>query len=597
MQFDGMTMRACLDDLRAEASGARLQRIAQISHLSLSLQFWAGRPVELVVSAHSEAACLFVVREAVLRNQQPSHFCSALRRILAGKRLDAVSQPGWDRTAILRFVGRDELGLPTAADLVIETMGRHSNIICVRADGRIVDSAKRVGRSRSRVRQILPGLVYSPPPAQDKHGPDEMTRERVKALVPSAGDQGDGLPECGFHALQRSLLSRIAGLGPHRAKEIARMAWEPGGRSVDELAARVHDALSRLIGRSSDDAAAEIQAVEETYVSFLAREQEQPHSGGGTTRGSIDQTAVLLAAVRASLAHSARRLKATSAQLAEVGDPDEPRLQANAILGSLSAARASVAAARRAGEASVSITVPLYDAGSDASGAPASQLVELDTGRDPVHSAQELYTEYTTRKNRRATLETLVAEEQAANRQLKSLEFQLNEGPGPQEFEEIRAEAIAAGIAVPAAAARRPAKAAAGGEAPAGPRRYISPGGLTILVGRNNRQNESLIRQGDSDDLWLHARGVAGAHVLLRAAGSQPNEEDILYAAAVAARHSQAQASGRVAVDVCALRRVRKPRGGPPGYVNYSGERTVSVTPLGDSEEALGPSSEPSPGS
>ena len=585
MQFDGMTMRACLDDLRAAAAGARLQRIAQISPLSLSLRFWAGRPVDLVVSAHSEAACVFVARGSLPPNQQPSLFCSALRRTLVGKRLDSVSQPGWDRTAILGFLGRDELGDPTAVDLVVETMGKHSNIICVRADGRIVDAAKRVGRSRSRVRQILPGLAYSPPPAQDKHRPDEVPPLLVQALLAPTGDDDDGSAEGGMQALQRRLLSGIAGLGPPRAKEIARGAWEPGGRSVDQLAVRVHDALQQLIGRTSEAAAAEIQAVEEAYVSFLAREEDQPKGGGRAPSGRVDKAAVLLSAVRTSLARSERRLKATSAQLAEVGDPGEPRLRADAILGSLSEVRALVAAARRAAEVSVTITAPLYDAGAEAPGAPANQVFELDSGRDPAQSAQELYAEYTRRKNRRATLETLVAAEQATNHQLKSLAFQLSEGPGPQEYEEILAEAITAGVGVPATTARRPATAANGREAPAGPRRYTSPSGLTILVGRNNRQNESLVRQGAGNDVWLHARGVAGAHVLLRAAGPQPDEDDVLYAAAIAARHSQARASGRVAVDVCALRQLRKPRGGPPGLVSYSGERTLYVKPLDDSDD------------
>jgi len=165
MDFDGLSMRACLRALSRQAAGARIRHITQPTELSLALEFRVGGgPLWVVCSADPAAACVFTTPEAPGTAIAPSHFCSLLRRHLGGLRLVEAAQEGWDRVGKLVFSGQDELGAPTSYYLAVEIMGKHSNVICVREDGRILDAIKRIGRSKSRVRQVLPGRTYELPP-------------------------------------------------------------------------------------------------------------------------------------------------------------------------------------------------------------------------------------------------------------------------------------------------------------------------------------------------------------------------------------------------------------------------------------------------
>ncbi len=184
MQFDGIAMRACLERAGRLLSGARLQRVYQVTPLAIALELWAGSYAYLVCSAEAEAACIFVTSVKPARTQDPSPYVSLLRRHLTGSRLVQARQKGWDRIATFDFRTRNELGDPLRLSLIVETMGKHSNLICVREDGRIIDAAKRIGRSRSRVRQVLPGLTYQAPPATTSLAPIRWTQSTSKASWP-----------------------------------------------------------------------------------------------------------------------------------------------------------------------------------------------------------------------------------------------------------------------------------------------------------------------------------------------------------------------------------------------------------------------------
>jgi len=597
MQFDGLTMRACLTDLRTAAVGGRVQRISQLSPLSVVLDIYAGHSLPVVLSAENDAACLFVARQGQLPpTLPPAPFCTLLRRHIMGARLEDISQHGWDRIALLGFVGRDELGDPVRITLVLETMGKHSNLIAVR-DCRVLDAIKRIGRSRSRSRQVLPGLAYSVPPGQDKVEPDVVAAADLRDLA--AADVTPG-------RVAKLLLAKVSGIGPVRAMSLASCL---AGSAADGQPAAPYDAVGdgqhaaaeflaacvRQAARGTEDVAdgqpqAAAAAVEAGFWSYLAALLD-PAAVPSSVAGHHSEQARLSKLAHAALARVRRRQSAAQEQLASLGQAEEVRAQADTILANLLELRRRLAEAKAAGrqELVVDLAGPEWIAATEptTAGPTGSMTVVLDAAGDPSAAAQQLYSRYAQTKRSREVLESLLREAHTEHEHLAALTYQLSGHLTEGELSEIAAELKAAGVAVE----RRPA-AHRRGEPAKGegsqPRRVVSPGGHEVLVGRNNRQNEAILRSAGPNDVWLHARGVPGAHVLLRLSGdrqaedaAEPAEADLRFAAALAAYHSQARAASYVPVDWCLASRVRKQKGAPPGFVTYTGERTVHVEPKG----------------
>jgi predicted ribosome quality control (RQC) complex YloA/Tae2 family protein len=590
VQFDGLTMRACLAVLRRAALGGRLQRITQLTPLSLGFEIYAGNALDLVLSAETEAACLFVAGARLKASLEPSPFCSTLRRYLVGSRLVGVEQQGWDRVASLAFQGRDELGDQRTWTLVLETMGKHSNIICVREDGRILDAAKRIGRTRSRARQVLPGLPYVLPPGQDKLAPDDASAAHLLPLVQL------GAELLGGRRLAQALTGAVSGYGPARAAATAAAALAGAGGNAGELAAALAGAILSAAAAAQEPglgaglaAGCEVACVETSFRSFLDRPLQEGN-GNGAPKGSSDASGerlLLLRAVETAGQRAQRRLRAAEEQLAATPPPEQARTQADLIFTHLLDLRQSRAAAAAQNLPEFAVRLPAVPDGSTDAGLSGPDLMlSLPTAVDPATAATQLYERYSEQKRTRETLEQLVCEGRQHAEHLAALAYQLTQDLTADELAEVRSEAAAAGLMAPRdrAAARRPRRGpvvGAGGRSR--PRRYAAPSGREVLAGRNNRQNEALLRMGRPGDIWLHARGVAGAHVLLRMAEASgqatPSDDDLRFAAGIAAYFSGASGGATVSVDWCYLAQVRKIKGAPPGVVSYSGERTLHVTP------------------
>lgn len=594
MQFDGIAMRACLAEASRRLLGARLQRVLQVSPLAIALELWAGSTAYLVCSAEAEAACIFVANGKPARTEEPSPFVSLLRRHLLGTRFESARQSGWDRVATLDFRGRNELGDPLTLSLMVETMGKHSNLICVRTDGRILDAAKRVGRSRSRVRQVLPGLPYQHPPSPAKRSPDAVDSAAIGQLL---GAPSGVLPL--RHAVT-ALVGGVAGLGPERAKQLLRAPYAEHGGDVTgsnglepllgAVAASVRAAAADADAQAATSSGASAcKDVEAAFWEAL----DQHHSGHGVAAPGPALAANgrqrALADQVARAAAKARDLAtATRAKLAELDLDDGTRARAEAIMSSLAELRRMVSAAAAKGHSELQVELPTY--GLDTPDAQGTVAIELRTGTDPVTQAQELFAAYAAANRRRQALSEVLGEAEVRANRLATLAFQLEGEITPDELAEIAAEAESMGTGqrnmAEVGPGRKPgARRRKGTEAGAGeasrPRRSESPGGFEVLVGRNNRQNDAIVRMARGEDLWFHTRGVPGAHVLLRVGGrgTPPPAADIMYAAGLAALHSQARGSGSVAVDYCPAKHLRKEKGAAPGFVTYSAETTLHVAP------------------
>lgn len=612
MDFDGISLRACLRALQQQAAGARLRHIMQPTGLSIALALRAGGvPLWVVCSAEPAAACLFATTEAPGTAVGPSPFCTMLRRHITGLRLAEAAQDGWDRVATLVFAGQDELGSPVSYSLAVEIMGKHSNVICVREDNRILDALKRVGRSKSRVRQVLPGRAYDPPPAQSKLAPDTVTGDQLAEVL--SGTAGGSTRRTG----PSGLVLAVAGVGVVRAKAIWSAVaaagapaagdapdWQALAKAVRFAAAQADAGAAADPGRRLEGTAgpggvpklspcAAFAEAFRTY-SLSVAESRGTAPGAGTVKepeGDGEAERQRLAALVAKAARLERgRHAALSEQAEAMEDAGVWLRKGHSLLGSLGAVRERLARTPPVPGQPVSLELPDHEADQ-----PGGTIrVDLAPGEQPARAAQRCLARYAELRRAAEKLAVLLAGSAARLGHLEQLGFQLSQQLSTQELAEVAAEVEKTGIAAAGprpvrGTGRRNARAGARGVRAAGagplssrPLSVTSPGGFEILVGRNSKQNEALLRRGAPDDVWLHARGVPGAHVVLRRAGraGEIPAEDIVFAAQLAAGHSPAAQSSSVPVDYTELRFVRR-RGKDafPGSVTYTNEQTIRVRP------------------
>lgn len=498
-------------------------------------------------------------------------FCMLLRKHLSGARVAGLTQPPLERLVKIEFDASDELGRAGRRTLVLEAMGRRSNLILLDGEGRVIDSLRRVDADMSAARQVLPGLFYQPPASTGRLPFLEETEAGFAARFAAAAAE---------KTLDAFLLDQYFGLSPLMARELAFQAagdvdarvFQMGGpgplwRALEDFQNRVREERFTPVcllrdGKPLDFAcvpvgqyggAAECVA----YPSFStlldafyeAREKQERARQRG---------ADLLRAASTARDRLRRKLALQEKEYAATQDRDKLRIQGDLITANLY--RMERGQSRLECE-------NYYEAG-----APAS--IPLDPLLTPQQNAAKYYKRYAKAK----TAEKYLREQMdLARRDLEYLESVLAEiaqAETEADYLDIRAELREAGFL------KKQGRGKKEKSRPAAPWEFCTSSGLRVLAGRNNRQNDKLtLKDADRRDLWLHTQKIHGSHVILRCAGRTPSEEDIAEAAMVAAWFSQARESGNVPVDYTEVRNVKKPAGGRPGMVIYTTCRTVNVTP------------------
>ena len=568
MAIDAICLQAVAGELRPQLLGLRVDKVQQPARDQVVLLFRGKR---LLLNAGAGAPRLQLTE--ILRDNpaEPPMFCMLLRKHLSGARVAGLTQPPLERLVKIEFDASDELGRAGRRTLVLEAMGRRSNLILLDGEGRVIDSLRRVDADMSAARQVLPGLFYQPPASTGRLPFLEETEEGFAARFASAPAE---------KTLDAFLLDQYFGLSPLMARELAFQAagdvdarvFQMGGpgplwRALEDFQDRVREERFTPVcllrdGKPLDFAcvpvgqyggAAECVA----YPSFStlldafyeAREKQERARQRG---------ADLLRAASTARDRLRRKLALQEKEYAATQDRDKLRVQGDLITANLY--RMERGQARLECE-------NYYEAG-----APAS--IPLDPLLTPQQNAAKYYKRYAKAK----TAEKYLREQMdLARRDLEYLESVLAEiaqAETEADYLDIRAELREAGFL------KKQGKGKKEKSRPAAPWEFCTSSGLRVLAGRNNRQNDKLtLKDADRRDLWLHTQKIHGSHVILRCAGRTPSEEDIAEAAMVAAWFSQARESGNVPVDYTEVRNVKKPAGGRPGMVIYTTCRTVNVTP------------------
>ncbi len=564
MYFDALTMACVADELRHVILGGRVQQALLPDPLSAGLEIYAGRQRHyLLASAHPELGGAYLTSEKLRRGvDKETGLLLLLRKRARGAIVSEIARPPFERILHLEF-DHPEWGCST---LVVEVMGRHSNVILLDGVGRVLDAIKRVGPHLSPARPILPGQPYTPPPAQTRLSPADLTEYRLRQILAEADPEAQ---------VWQVLVHSLQGMSPLLAREIAfRALGQPRApvARVERLTPLL-EAIRELLA-PLDDGRWQPSVVMEGDQAVAYAPYPVTHRGPFQPMSSISQAIELYAtatagadpyaaakrpvreAIAAARARLERRREALEQSLQQAADADRWRRWGEWIL--------AYAHTIDPGQEEL-----VADSGED-----EPLRIPLDPELSAVDNAQAYFARY--RKAQRAAEggPARLEEVNLALRDLEQLETDLALAASRPEIEEVKAALIEAGHV--RARQRRPE---AGRSQPLS---LTSPDGLLILVGRNSRQNDQVtFRRAGGDDWWFHARGVPGAHVIVRAEGQDLPADTLRRAAELAAYFSRLREEKEVVVDYTRRRHVRRIPGAAPGLVTYTQEQTIRVAPRG----------------
>lgn len=574
MAYDGGMLRAIATELNTLCTGAKVERVLQPAAEELDLILAdRGTRRRLVISAGATLPYLSLSELSRENPPTPPVFCMLMRKHLAGAKLLSCEQFGFERVLRLRFAGYDEMGYPTEKSLIAEIMGKYSNLMLVDEKDKILAVLRPVDFTTSRKRQVLVGMIYELPPAQDK-------------ADPTAESEADFLSRLSLAPPEKAAASYLTatylGIATGTAAEIVhRACGSPDALLCDIPAPRFAATFTKWFdcvreGRFNPTLvlSEEGEPIDYTYQDSTYRgacvKTERCESfatlldryfGERDRLQRIRQRgADLLRLFSQAEARLLRKLTAQREELADCDKAEEYRTQADLIVGNIWR---------------LSRGMTEFIATDYSSGEGVEVLVKLDGRLSPSANAQRLYKYYHKAKTAKTILAEQIAKSEEELAYLAGVKSFLDRAESEADLAEIRDELYRTGYASRMKGYTPPKTVKLR------PRAYTTPSGYRLLCGRNNLQNEELtFRRAGKDDLWFHAKGVPGSHVVLLCDGEEPSAEDYTAAAEIAAYYSGgAGGTGQVAVDYTRVRHVKKPAGAKPGYVIYKTNYTAYVTP------------------
>ncbi|MBQ9300032.1 MAG: NFACT family protein [Clostridia bacterium] len=558
MPLDGLTLGFMARELHAALEGARIERVTQPEKDMLLLFLRNnGKNHKLILSASPSFARAHLTEGQFVNPLNAPMFCMLMRKHLTGGKVIAVRQLNGDRILLLDLEAQDELGVMHPYQLYLEAMGRHSNLTLVR-DGRIIDAIRHVTDDMSRVRQALPGLPFTLPPAQDKLSPAEAHAEALFKRM----NGFDG-------RLDKAFSMHISGLSSIAARELCLRMTGSEQTQLDEahlyeicekLAAFLHqlpDMAQPTLLRGEDGVAADVFPY--LYLSYPAdRQQPMPSLSqaldafydGRDRRDRMQQrSASLRKLLKNHLERSEKKLALQEEELLGASRSEEYRVMGELL-------NAHLYEVPRGAEA---VTLDNYYDGQPL-------RVPLDVRLSPAQNAQRYFKRY---QKARAAARLAADQKEKTLREIAVLEAalcDLDSCEGEEDIADIRRVLREEGLMKPVAADRKKQQKS---QRQSAPMRFLSPDGIPISVGKNALQNERLTMGAKGEDIWLHAKDMPGSHVIIHTEGKPVSDETLLCALRLAAWYSKSKGQS-VPVDVTLRKYVKKPSGTPVGFVTFA---------------------------
>ncbi|MBB5323735.1 putative ribosome quality control (RQC) complex YloA/Tae2 family protein [Anoxybacillus tepidamans] len=558
MSFDGVFTYAMAKELKEALEGGRITKIYQPFPHELVLYIRSyGQNHKLLLSAHPSYARIHLTSEAYDNPAEPPMFCMLLRKHLEGSIIESIQQVDFDRIIVIETKGRNEIGDVSSKQLIIEIMGRHSNMILIdKETNTIIDSIKHLSPAVNRYRTVLPGHEYIAPPSHEKINPLLATEETV-------------MKKLDFHAgkLTDQLVATFAGVSPLFAKEAVFRA----GLANRTTLPKSFIALIEEVRNGQFTPSIYTNGQKEWfYVLPLTHLQAEAKTFrtlsemldrfyfGKAERDRVKQQAHDLERFVANeKAKNEKKLLKLEQTLEEAKQAEQYRLYGELLTANLYAVQ------RGMKEIEV---INYYDENG------ATITIPLDKQKSPSENAQSYFQKYQKAKNSLSIVQQQIERTKEEIVYFETLLQQL-ETAAPKDIEEIREELIEQGYLRARATKQKKQKMRS-----IELERYVSSDGTEIFVGKNNKQNDYLTNKlAGKDDIWLHTKDIPGSHVVIRS--KHPSEQTIIEAANLAAYFSKARHSSSVPVDYTRIRYVKKPNGAKPGFVIYENQQTIYVTP------------------
>lgn len=552
MIFDGVFTHAMVNELAEQLTGGRVTKISQPYPNEVILTIRSNRQnYPLLLSANPSYARIQVTQIPFTNPPVPTNFTMTLRKYLEGAKLVEVAQLANDRVVNLTFSTRNDLGDQMPLCLSIEIMGRHSNVILIDVNRqRVIDVIKRIGMDQNRYRTLLPGAAYKQPPAQGKENLFTTTAETYRQLVQMYPNR---------EMLGQALSQTYQGLGKDTALYLADLFHSVADpqQAVAEFIDQVNHPTP-LLCKEGSKINFTLFKQEHYWQKFasLSALLDEYYRHKATLDRVQQQGAYLIHTVKNVLKKNKRKLKKLQKEFQATENAENFKIKGEVLTTYLYQVKAG----------SDTITLPNYYANN------APLQIALSKRLSPSQNAQRYFKKYQKLKNavQHLTEQIRLTQEEIAylDRILAQIELAT-----PGDLPDIKVELQEQGYIQKdkQAKRKRPHKLSK-------PERFHASDGTPILVGKNNLQNDRLtLKTARKNHYWLHVKDLPGSHVIVESA--EPSEATLVEAATIAAYYSKARLSANVPVDYVRVKNIHKPNGAKPGFVIYTGQKTLFVTP------------------
>ena len=577
MAFDACMMRAILSEYRDAFPDAKIEKVLQPQSFELDFLLRSGKSQKrLVFNVGPNSPRLQLSDTAKENPLKPPMFCMLLRKYFVGARIIGVEQLGFDRIAVFNVATYDDMGFPTTKKIICEIMGKYANLIVTDNDMKVLAALKIIDFAASTIRQVLPGLQYQIPSMPDRIPPMDITEDKLHSAIKSFS------PE---RTAEKLITSTLAGISTQVAHELVFRAMGTVDVPVGELD---RDRFVEVILEWRD------LLRSESYTPTMVIDKEgKPidycymdigYLGDEVTVKHYDSFSLMLdeyfaerdrlerirqrahdivTLVSNAKARTERKLAIQRESLIESEKGEEYKRYGDLITANIWRISRGMTSFE---------TEDYYDPECP------TVTIPLDSRLSPSANAQRMYKLYAKSKKAREVLTEQIKIWEEELRYLDGVEGFISRAECEEDLVEIREELYRSGYA------SRMKNYSPQKSIKARPMKFTTSGGYTLLVGRNNMQNDQLtFRIAEKSDIWFHTKDIPGSHVIMVTEGEEPSAEDYTEAAAVAAYYSKA-AGDLVAVDYTAVKNIKKPQGSKPGFVIYKTNYTAYVKPMSGEE-------------
>ncbi|HGR1233372.1 TPA: Rqc2 family fibronectin-binding protein PavA [Streptococcus pneumoniae] len=540
MSFDGFFLHHIVEELRSELVNGRIQKINQPFEQELVLQIRSNRQSHrLLLSAHPVFGRIQLTQTTFENPAQPSTFIMVLRKYLQGALIESIEQVENDRIVEITVSNKNEIGDHIQATLIIEIMGKHSNILLVdKSSHKILEVIKHVGFSQNSYRTLLPGSTYIAPPSTESLNPFTIKDEKLFEILQTQ------------ELTAKNLQSLFQGLGRDTANELERILVS---EKLSAFRNFFNQETKPCLTETSFSPVPFANQVGEPFAN-LSDLLDTYYKDKAERDRVKQQASELICRVENELQKNRHKLKKQEKELLATDNAEEFRQKGELL------------------------TTFLHQVPNDQDQVILDNyytnqpiMIALDKALTPNQNAQRYFKRYQKLKEAVKYLTDLIEETKATILYLESVETVLNQA-GLEEIAEIREELIQTGFI------RRRQREKIQKRKKL--EQYLASDGKTIIyVGRNNLQNEELtFKMARKEELWFHAKDIPGSHVVI-SGNLDPSDAVKTDAAELAAYFSQGRLSNLVQVDMIEVKKLNKPTGGKPGFVTYTGQKTLRVTP------------------